>query len=62
MAAATRDLSVGAVAMADRLVAATPTCVDRVDLSRPVEETRLYHEPDRAACEEENAWPVAGSG
>src|SRR4051794_16964238 len=49
----THDLSVEAVAFADRLICATPAKIGLVDASRLVQEARLYFDPDRAAADEE---------
>ena len=48
----THDLSVEAVAFADRLISATPDKVRQVNAARLVDEARLWFDPDRAAEEE----------
>src|SRR4029077_15247186 len=50
----THDLSVEAVAFADRLIAATPSKIGLVDAARLVQEARLYFHPDRAIADEEH--------
>ena len=50
----TRDLSVEAVAFADRLICATPSKVRLVDATKLVDEARLYYDPDRAVADEEH--------
>ena len=49
----THDLSVEAVAFADRLISATPSKIGLVDAARLVQEARLYFDPDRALADEE---------
>ena len=49
----THDLSVEAVAFADRLISATPDKIGQVDATRLVDEARLYFDPDRAIADEE---------
>src|SRR4051794_38571339 len=49
----THDLSVEAVAFADRLISATPSKIGLVDAARLVQEARLYFDPDRAVADEE---------
>ncbi|WP_027860374.1 HNH endonuclease signature motif containing protein [Marmoricola sp. URHB0036] len=49
----THDLSVEAVAFADRLISATPSKIGMVDATRLVQEARLYFDPDRAVADEE---------
>src|SRR3954447_21602964 len=49
----TQDLSVEAVAFADRLICATPSKMGLVDAARLVQEARLYFDPDRAVADEE---------
>jgi hypothetical protein len=51
----TRTLSYDAARWADRLVSADPAHLDRVRADALVREARLYHEPDLAVAEEENA-------
>ena len=48
----THDLSVEAVAYADRLISATPDKVRQVNAARLVDEARLYFDPDRAVEDE----------
>jgi hypothetical protein len=50
----THDLSVEAVAFADRLICATPSKIGLVDAARLVQEARLYFDPDRAIADEEH--------
>jgi hypothetical protein len=50
----TRDLSVEAVAFADRLICATPEKIRLVDATKLVHEARLYFDPDRAVADEEH--------
>lgn len=52
IASQTRDLGPEAVAYADRLVSADPAHVDRVRVSRLVDEARLYFDPDREIDDE----------
>src|SRR3954454_4695876 len=49
----THDLSIEAVAFADRLISATPSKIGLVDAARLVQEARLYFDPDRAVADEE---------
>ncbi|MCW2760519.1 MAG: endonuclease [Marmoricola sp.] len=56
----TRDLSEEAAAFADRLIAATPDKLNQVDISRLVQEARLYFDPDRAIADEEEALAKRG--
>ncbi len=49
----THDLGPEAVAFADRLLAAVPHRISRVDATRLVAEARLFFDPDRAIAEEE---------
>ncbi len=50
----THDLSVEAVAFADRLISSTPDKIHQVDATQLVEEARLYYDPDRAIADEEH--------
>src|SRR6476620_5502722 len=50
----THDLSVEAVAFADRLICATPSKIGLVDAARLVQEARLYFDPDRAIADEDH--------
>jgi hypothetical protein len=50
----THDLSVEAVAYADRLITAVPAKIRLVDAARLVNEARLYFDPDRALADEEH--------
>jgi hypothetical protein len=56
----TRDLSEEAAAFADRLIAATPDRLNQVDITRLVQEARLYFDPDRAIADEEEALAKRG--
>ena len=59
----THDLSVEAVAFADRLISATPDKVRLVNAARLVDEARLYFDPDRAVEDErQRAGRSAASG
>ena len=48
----THDLSLEAVAFADRLISATPDKIRQVNATRLVDEARLYFDPDRAVEDE----------
>ena len=50
----THDLSVQAVAFADRLLCAVPGKIAGLDAARLVNEARLYFDPDRAKADEEH--------
>ena len=56
----TTDLSVEAALFADRLIAATPTRINRVHAERLVNEARLYFDPDRALADEDEALAKRG--
>ncbi len=58
----THDLSVEAVAYADRLISATPDKIRQVNATRLVDEARLYFDPDRAVEDEVTNSPSAASG
>ncbi len=58
----THDLSVEAVAYADRLISATPDKVRQVNAARLVDEARLYFDPDRAVEDERRQLESAASG
>jgi hypothetical protein len=51
----TRDLPLEAAAHADRLLTRDPSRLTRSRIRALVDEARLYHDPDRAVAEEENA-------
>ena len=56
----TRDLSVEAALFADRLIAATPDKIRKVDAARLVQEARLFFDPDRALVDEQDALAKRG--
>ena len=56
----THDLSVEAVAFADRLICATPAKVRQVNAARLVDEARLWFDPDRATEDERHALEKRG--
>jgi hypothetical protein len=60
VAALTKDLSLEAALFADRLVAATPERVTKVNAARLVQEARLFYDPDRAVDDEQQAAAARG--
>jgi hypothetical protein len=60
VAALTQDLSLEAALFADRLVAATPERVTKVNAARLVQEARLFYDPDRAVDDEQQAAAARG--
>ena len=58
----THDLSVEAVAYADRLIGAVPDKIGLVNAAKLVHEARLYFDPDRAIADEEHELASAESG
>jgi 5-methylcytosine-specific restriction endonuclease McrA len=56
----TSDLSIQAASFADRLIAATPDKIGRVETERLINEARLYFDPDRAIDDEQHALAKRG--
>ena len=60
VACLTKDLTAEAALFADRLIAATPERVTKVNAARLVQEARLYFDPDRAIDDEQKAAAARG--